>query len=405
MVHMEDLNAVLRDLGHVLTKEQLEKLISEADEDGSGTLDIEEFMVLTTRLDAGIFMNKPCERAELPDARVVKFQEVFNRFKKRAEGEEDDTSIDLRDFALVVRALGHSMTQAELDDMVREVDEDGSGTLDYEEFMQLASRLEKNEVQVEQPKANVTTLLDEVYSRFKQGDEGTIPIGSLALVASALGHELTPLEVEEFAKEFDEDGGGSLDYEEYACLASRLEQRSSKDVADLKKVFSRFERTGGFVHVDDLVSVVQELGHKLSETQFQEMIREVDEDGSGTLEFEEFLLLAKWLDARSAPAPAVEEKSQICKKSEPEVVCLSSTECVKADNRHLLQDLPPGRPGAAEPPKGVRLPDLIDKDTSDEPMARISRCRRELKAVMRDIDSRNPLVKGEKSSKNHKKRS
>ena len=36
---------------------------------------------------------------------------------------------------MVLRSMGQNPTQKELDDMIGEMDEDGSGTVDFEEFV------------------------------------------------------------------------------------------------------------------------------------------------------------------------------------------------------------------------------------------------------------------------------
>merc|ERR1712243_105415 len=63
-------------------------------------------------------------------------------------------------------------------------------------------------------------------------------------------------------------------------------------VADFKDAFERIDKEGtGEIPTSELGSVMRMLGHQLKPDQLQECIGEVDGDGSGFVDFEEFLVL------------------------------------------------------------------------------------------------------------------
>merc|ERR1712002_1446240 len=97
-----ELGAVMRMLGHQLKPDQLQECIEEVDGDGSGFVDFDEFLVLIT--------------------------------KKTKEAEEEKGTIDACVLKEILLALDETMTEADVDEMVDEIDEDGSGAVDYEEF-------------------------------------------------------------------------------------------------------------------------------------------------------------------------------------------------------------------------------------------------------------------------------
>jgi calmodulin len=49
-------------------------------------------------------------------------------------------SITIQELGTVMRSLGQNPTEVELKDMIREVDVDGNGTIDFSEFLNLMAR-------------------------------------------------------------------------------------------------------------------------------------------------------------------------------------------------------------------------------------------------------------------------
>merc|ERR1712002_559687 len=63
-------------------------------------------------------------------------------------------------------------------------------------------------------------------------------------------------------------------------------------VADFKDAFERIDKEGtGEIPTTELGAVMRMLGHQLKPDQLQECIEEVDGDGSGFVDFDEFLVL------------------------------------------------------------------------------------------------------------------
>ena len=53
-------------------------------------------------------------------------------------------TITTKELGIVMRSLGQNPTEAELHDMINEVDADGNGTIDFAEFLSLMSRKVKD---------------------------------------------------------------------------------------------------------------------------------------------------------------------------------------------------------------------------------------------------------------------
>lgn len=57
---------------------------------------------------------------------------------------DGDGSITTKELGTVMRSLGQNPTEAELQDMVNEIDADGDGTIDFSEFLTMMARKMKD---------------------------------------------------------------------------------------------------------------------------------------------------------------------------------------------------------------------------------------------------------------------
>ena len=72
------------------------------------------------------------DKTELTEEQVAEFREAFNLFDLDGGGD-----IDARELGTVMRSLGQNPSDEELAAMIAEVDEDGSGNIEFEEFCTL----------------------------------------------------------------------------------------------------------------------------------------------------------------------------------------------------------------------------------------------------------------------------
>lgn len=69
----------------------------------------------------------------------LEFKEAFSLFDKDGDG-----TITTKELGTVMRSLGQNPTEAELQDMINEVDADGNGTIDFPEFLTMMARKMKD---------------------------------------------------------------------------------------------------------------------------------------------------------------------------------------------------------------------------------------------------------------------
>ena len=72
---------------------------------------------------------------QLTEEQIAEFKEAFSLFDKDGDG-----TITTKELGTVMRSLGQNPTEAELQDMINEVDADGNGTIDFPEFLDMMKK-------------------------------------------------------------------------------------------------------------------------------------------------------------------------------------------------------------------------------------------------------------------------
>merc|ERR1712224_383466 len=127
---------------------------------------------------------------DLTEDQIQEFKEAFALFDKDGDG-----TITTKELGTVMRSLGQNPTEAELHDMINEVDADGNGTIDFTEFLSLMARKMKD-----------------------KDTNGFISAAELRHVMTNLGEKLTDEEVDEMIREADIDGDGQVNYDEFVKM-------------------------------------------------------------------------------------------------------------------------------------------------------------------------------------------
>lgn len=109
---------------------------------------------------------------QLTEDQIAEFKEAFSLFDKDGDG-----TITTKELGTVMRSLGQNPTEAELQDMVNEVDADGNGTIDFPEFLTMMARKMKD-----------TDSEEEIKEAFKVFDKD----GNGFISAAELRHVYVP---------------------------------------------------------------------------------------------------------------------------------------------------------------------------------------------------------------------
>jgi calmodulin len=125
----------------------------------------------------------------------------------------------------------------------------------------------------------------------RDGD-GYIGADDLQIVIHSLGGNLSDSEVQEMIYEIDEDGKGTISFDEFLKIMARKSKSEDDEDEDLKEAFDIFDVDGnGFITAEELQEVMVNFGVTLTNAEAVEMIRSADADGDQVLNIEEFYTL------------------------------------------------------------------------------------------------------------------
>ena len=80
---------------------------------------------------------------QLTDEQTAEFREAFALFDKDGDG-----TISTKELGTVMNSLGQKPSAAELESMINEVDADGNGEIDFEEFLaMMAKKLKETDLE------------------------------------------------------------------------------------------------------------------------------------------------------------------------------------------------------------------------------------------------------------------
>ena len=133
------------------------------------------------------------------------FRENFDAFDANGDGR-----LDIKELATALRSLGFHMTEKDVEQVHQEADKDGSGYIEFNEFLQLITTHMKEPYTKEE--------LQEAFNIFDEDKSGTINAAELKNVLMQTGDKMKASEIDEIIQEADTNGDGVLDINEFANL-------------------------------------------------------------------------------------------------------------------------------------------------------------------------------------------
>jgi Ca2+-binding EF-hand superfamily protein len=266
-VEMEELAEVLKNFGIEPMRHVLNEVFEETDEDGKGTLDLEEFdnVMDLIRVREG-FTKKEYEE----------FMYVYHKFDFDGSGE-----IDTQELTGVLGWLGYVCDLEVSRDILKEVDIDGSGTLNPREYLMCMRKVREREVGKIQ-----RYMLDSDADK-----SGTISQQEIAEIVHLLGYSPDESALEEAADEAGIEDKDNMDLSDVWQLLSRFRARegfSRVEANELAQAFEKFDvENNGEISTVQISKLLRWMGYAMPFELAQNAVAKVDVNASGLIDLPE----------------------------------------------------------------------------------------------------------------------
>ena len=149
---------------------------------------------------------------------IKQLQEIFNKYAGE-KGALDEQSLQL----LIKEKLEQYIQKKQLIALMKKIDTDGSGEIEFDEFIEFMRNLNKeNELDED--------ALKEVFKIFDRDEKGYLTPESVYHIFLALGEKIKLEDIINILKENDIDGDGNLNFEDFKMLMHNgLEELEKKN--------------------------------------------------------------------------------------------------------------------------------------------------------------------------------
>merc|ERR1719490_288912 len=105
------------------------------------------------------------------------------------------------------------------------------------------------------------------------------------MILKSMGVEVNKSDMDNYTSEVDEEETGKFTFMMFCQVAAKfmIEDDEEQMKEELKEAFRIYDKEGqGFITNDVLKDILREIDNTLTENDLENIIEEVDEDGSGT---------------------------------------------------------------------------------------------------------------------------
>merc|ERR1719364_269139 len=149
------------------------------------------------------------KKTELDETEKQEIKEAFDLFDTDGSG-----NIDVKELTIAMKALGCEPKPGEIEKMIADVDDDGSGEIGFPEFLKMMT----NKILNKDPKDDML----KAFRLFDDDQTGSVSFKNLKRVAKETNQTLTDDELQEMMDDADKDGDGVLIEEEFLAMMKRL---------------------------------------------------------------------------------------------------------------------------------------------------------------------------------------
>ena len=193
-IQANELRVALRALGFEPSKDELRRMITDVDKKGNGYLDFPQFMEAIVKK-----ISEPDH-----DDEIEKSFKLFDKNK--------DDYLDIEDLKYVADLIGETMSQEELNEMIRSADADGTGNVDFPEFLVLMAK------QVQNLDDNV---LQTAFKTFDRDGDGYISPDELGQFLKEMDMDSSAQTVRSLIKEVSKAKNGKISFKDFKAIFAK----------------------------------------------------------------------------------------------------------------------------------------------------------------------------------------
>ena len=132
------------------------------------------------------------------------------------------------------------------------------------------------------------------FERFDKDYDGFISIDDLAEIMKKIGRPVNEGELQDVKGEINPNDNSIFDLKEYMSIMDKRNREKDSD-EDLLTIFQIIDKDeNDLIGPTELLNFMDALGHKVSQEETEEMIKEFDEEGDGYCTFKEFIKMMKY---------------------------------------------------------------------------------------------------------------
>ncbi|KAL0274873.1 UNVERIFIED_CONTAM: hypothetical protein PYX00_002900 [Menopon gallinae] len=135
-------------------------------------------------------------------------------------------------------------------------------------------------------------IMRKAFQMFDTTKCGFIDTIKISTILNTMGQIFDDGELNALIEESDPDGTGKVNFDGFCRIASHfLEEEDAEAMQEeLKEAFRLYDREGnGYITTATLREILAALDDKLTSDDLDGIIAEIDTDGSGTVDFDEFM--------------------------------------------------------------------------------------------------------------------
>ncbi|VVC29006.1 EF-Hand 1, calcium-binding site,EF-hand domain pair,EF-hand domain [Cinara cedri] len=135
-------------------------------------------------------------------------------------------------------------------------------------------------------------IMRKAFQMFDTAKSGFIDTLKISTILNTMGQLFDDSELKELIEEVDPDGTGKVNFDGFCEIAAHFLEEDDAEAMqeELKEAFRLYDREGnGYITTATLREILGALDDKLGPEDLDGIIAEIDTDGSGTVDFDEFM--------------------------------------------------------------------------------------------------------------------